>query len=445
MELTAGAATAEITPAIGLAMGGYSLRKFPAAGTHDPINARILVLGDGRTAVAIIVCDLVATPPALVAAIRASVERATGIAAERVCVAATHTHSGPVFLDSMAGEIATAAARIGDAAARALLEARPVTLKLGTAEVSSVGANRRRPGGPIEHQAHILIADPGPPAAPAFTLVNYACHATVLEHDNLEYSADFPVAMARAIEQAVGGVAIYLQGAAGDINPVWMRHDFGDVDRVGGILAGAAIRAVHELRPAGLGQRVINLSWDEEVEVATAGQALRPSSLATARVFLDLPRRILPTADELERSYQERRTAFEALAADDLAGRRALKPLVNELRMARSRKRHFPAGPGQTQRVEVQAFRIAADCAVLALPGEFFVEIGQELRRRSAFANLLIAGYANDFVSYVPQAKDFDDHGYEIGSALFAPEAATMVVDGALAILSKLAGSVDDD
>ncbi len=445
MELTAGAAIAEITPAIGLAMGGYSLRKSSAVGTHDPINARLLVLGDGRMAIAIVVCDLVATPPALVAAVRESVARATGIAPANVCVAATHTHSGPVFLDSMTEEIAVVAGRIGEAAARAQSAAQPVTLKLATAVVSSVGANRRRPDGPIERQVHILLADPGPPHAPVATLVNYACHATVLEHDNLEYSADFPGAMARTIEQAVGSVGIYMQGAAGDINPVWMRHDFADVERVGGILAGAAIRAVHELRPAGAGQRVINLSWDEEVDVAAAGRALRPCRLATRRAFFDLPRRILPPSEELEGVYQERRATYEALAPEDVTGRRALKPLLNELRMARSRKRHFPAAPGDTQRVEVQAFRIAEDCAILALPGEFFVEIGQELRRRSPFADLLICGYANDFVSYVPRAKDFDDHGYEIGSALFAPEAAGIVIDGALDLLGDLTrGSKDD-
>src|SRR5207237_728155 len=140
----------------------------------------------------------------------------------------------------------------------------PVTLKYGESQVSTISQNRRHPDGPIETTGKVLLAAPDGGGPAVATLLNYACHATVLEHDNLCYSADFPGAAARTVERAAGGVCVYVQGACGDINPVWMRHDFAEVERVGGILGAAAARTAHELRPLGEGQWGINLSWSEQ-------------------------------------------------------------------------------------------------------------------------------------------------------------------------------------
>lgn len=433
-EISAGAAVVDITPAININMGGYSARKFPSAGTHDPLCARILVLADGTTELALVICDVVGVFPPLVAETRAQVERLTGIPVANVCIAATHTHSGPLFPGD---HVVPVARKIAGGVKLAQNALQPVTLKATRTPVSGIGANRRRPDNPVETRADILVAAPGGGAAPVATIVNYACHATILEWDNLLYSADFPGAMARAVEHAAGGVALYMQGAAGDINPIWMRHDFVDVARAGGILGAAAARAVHELQPVGEGQWVVNLSWSEDLPVAPLhGNVLANPRLRVARAFLDMPRKILPSLDELEATYQVRLAELEA--SRDEATRRARQPLVNELRMSRARKTQYPAEPGETQRVEVQVFRLSDDCAILALPGEFFVEIGQELRRRAGLEHLLICGYANDFISYVPTAEAFDHHGYEIGSALFVPEAAELFMGAAVKLIRSL-------
>ena len=57
---------------------------------------------------------------------------------------------------------------------------------------------------------------------------------------------------------------------------------------------------------------------------------------------------------------------------------------------------------------------------------------------RSPFAHTLICGYANDFVSYLPTPHEFHEHGYEIGSAIFAPQASTILLDHAVALLSEV-------
>jgi hypothetical protein len=93
-----------------------------------------------------------------------------------------------------------------------------VTLKVGQSEISTISQNRRHPEGTQETILKVLLAAAAGAAEPVATVMNYACHATVLEHDNMLYSADFPGVAASLVEHAVGGKAIYMQGTCGDIN-----------------------------------------------------------------------------------------------------------------------------------------------------------------------------------------------------------------------------------
>ncbi|MCX5739872.1 MAG: hypothetical protein NTZ61_15515, partial [Proteobacteria bacterium] len=53
----AGAATSNITPSLGGKIVGDFVQ-FPATNVHDELHARCLVLDDGETRLALVVCDL---------------------------------------------------------------------------------------------------------------------------------------------------------------------------------------------------------------------------------------------------------------------------------------------------------------------------------------------------------------------------------------------------
>jgi hypothetical protein len=442
----AGAATANITPGAGLAMGGYGARQGVAQGTMDPLLARTLVLDDGDRELVVSVCDLVGVGPDLVRAAREIIEAESGIPPANVLIGATHTHSGPAGVRARDG--AEYVAMTARAIAGSVLEARaartPVVLKFGTVEVTSISQNRRDPDGPIETTAKVLLAAP-PGGGPAVaTLVNYACHSTVLEHDNLEYSPDFPGAMARFIERELGGVAVYLQGAAGNINPVWMRHDGREVERVGGILGAAATRTAHEMTPLGEGQWCVNLNWSEETPKETPGTVLSDVAFAATSTLLELPRRAFPSREDIGAEIAELEAARDTLAADDIGARRLKTARLNELGIE-----WLIAGLGDDladelkalRKVELQAMRISNELGLIALPGEFFVETGHAMEaaaRDSGVANLLVGGYANGMVGYVPTEEAFAHHGYEVGMAQFEPGAASVIADAAVALLRSL-------
>lgn len=438
--IQAGAAVLDLAPAVGLPMGGYGARVGVSIGVHDPIRVRTLVLHDGETTLALAVCDLVGVTAALVNAARAIIEAESGIPAANVCISATHTHSGPLpTADQRGAWLEVTARQIAGSVAAALRALRPVTLKLATTTVTTISQNRRDPAGPIETTATVLLAAPEAGGPPVATVVNYACHATVLEHDNLLYSADFPGAMARAVEQAAGGVAIYMQGAAGAINPVWMRHDFDEVARIGGILGAAAARTVHELRPLGEGQWAVNLSWNEQSPAPPApGAVLSEARLRAAQRMLEVPRRALLSAEAISAEMELIEAELGTLAPEDTAGRRALRQRLNQLRMDRAQAINDPSAEGQSESIELQAFRLSDECAVVMLPGEFFVEIARAIEAAAGVPHLLLCGYANATIGYVPNEAAFPHGGYEAGRARFVQDADARIIEAAAALVRSL-------
>lgn len=76
-----GAAAVDITPPVGYPLSGYYHERL-ATGTKDPLFAKALVLREGETAAAIVVCDLISTATDLTVEVTA----AGGTALERTPV-----------------------------------------------------------------------------------------------------------------------------------------------------------------------------------------------------------------------------------------------------------------------------------------------------------------------------------------------------------------------
>ncbi|MGV2333040.1 MAG UNVERIFIED_CONTAM: hypothetical protein LVR18_02570 [Planctomycetaceae bacterium] len=92
LSLQAGAATSNITPELGGGIvGGFAA--VPSTDIHDELHARCLVLDDGRTQVAVVVCDLLGIHHKVSETARRRIEQQTGIPANHVLISATHTHS----------------------------------------------------------------------------------------------------------------------------------------------------------------------------------------------------------------------------------------------------------------------------------------------------------------------------------------------------------------
>jgi hypothetical protein len=294
-ELQVGVARADITPPIGSRMYGYGARGTNVStGVHDPLYARAMFLDDGTTRLALVTLDLGTFTHESTTNIKAIVREKTGI--ENVLCFASHTHSAPYpapdFPSREAPWIREAERRIAGAIVEAAGKAVPARLGIGWGEVRE-GHNRRRvledgtvemlwgnrervPTQPVDYSLAVIRVEAldGHPLA---TLVNFACHPVILGPENLEISADYPGVLARLLEEEIGGQTMFLQGAAGDINPFWDKTPpdegaFEQTELMGTALAAEALRVYREIahlrseRPLSFHTEIIPLAHRDDVE-----------------------------------------------------------------------------------------------------------------------------------------------------------------------------------
>jgi hypothetical protein len=131
-------------------------------------------------------------------------------------------------------------------------------------------------------------------------------------------------------------------------------------------------------------------------------------------------------ADELQRLRREG-TEDEVRWAGMLAKR-------SRMRAERSRAYH---GKSHVE-LELHAIRIN-DIALIAIPGEPFVEIGLAVKAASPFPHTLFSGYSNVGGSYIPMADAYPVGGYEVDVTPFTPDAAQAVIRASVTLLRELA------
>ena len=284
--LRAGVARVEFEAALGGAMMGYGARQGGARARHDPLFARAVYLErSGATEsgeLLLVELDLCLLAPAHAEALRARIAERTGVAEARVGIGCIHTHSGPEtgLFAALTGagppDDAPWLAAALRAAASARAGAEPARLGVGRAE-ARIGRNRRVAGGPLDPEVLVVRVERAD-RRPLAVLYIHGCHPTVLGHDNLEYSADWPGAASRAIEAALPGViALFALGAHADIDPRTRGlHDLA----VSGQSAGGSFASVEEL----------GRELGTAVAAAADSIATRPDApIATDTVWCRLP------------------------------------------------------------------------------------------------------------------------------------------------------------
>src|SRR3954470_18356063 len=153
-RLRAGAAVANMTLPLGANNGGVILRGGPAKQVHDELHARCLVLDDGTTRLAFVICDLRMISRDLVDRAKELAAAALGWPASHMLVAATHTHAAPGLVNIQEGAIDRWYAdfvvlRIADAIRRAAARLVPARIGWGSVPKPEHVFNRRwkvRPG-----------------------------------------------------------------------------------------------------------------------------------------------------------------------------------------------------------------------------------------------------------------------------------------------------------
>ena len=470
-QLLAGVARTVITPPIGIRLLGYTVQEGCSQSVERELTATLLVLSDGVTTAVLVGLDLLWVPLPISDRIRAAIGRAIGIPGENVLLNGSHTHLGPMFPgwqdeDSPQRELqARYAAYLEDLLVGATTSAwrtrQPARLASGCGS-APLGVNRREkmpdgqviigenPDGPIDPAVDVIRIDElnGRPIA---VVMSAACHTVVLGPRTLSYSPDFIGPARDLIEPAIGAPSLFLQGAAGNINPACGigsggPEQFDDLHRLGMMLGGETLKVWAQLRthnrrgPRRIVRSVAAIStWDYE---PTDAETIQHFSVTQRRI--SPPLAPLPDLAAAEADLQRKRSALdEALAGNSLGAQQVARRMY-----AWSQQRHRLVSAGHsvvTREIELWAMRING-LGIAAVSAEPLAELGLEIKRRSPLPHTLYLGYSNGCIGYIPPPEAFAEGGMEVIESHYnyllasqlTPDWAPLVINNTLEMLRTL-------
>ncbi len=440
----AGMAEIDITPPVGFRMAGYFDERF-STGVHDPLKAKAMVLRQGGKQIALVFCDLIGLSLDISHPARERASSLTGIPVTNIIIAATHSHTGPLFDDVRGDYFHQEAIRkygsdphevidlpefLRDRLVKVIVAARanlqPSELDAGIATQNGISFNRRYfmkdgtvrtnpglrnpkvvgPAGPIDPEVGILLVKDAGNRKPVGGLTVFAMHADTTS--GTLFSADYPYGLQQTLREAYGGnyISAFGAGTCGNINHVdtskapGTRVSGTDIAfQLGNTLGKTVLADVPHLTPVDqpdLGSR------DDILMLPL--QKVTPEDIAAARL-------VLPQMADPHVNFFEKVHATTVL---DLAHRPKIYPL------------------------EVQVFRLDKETAIVCLPAEIFVEFGLAIKAASPFKRTIVISISNDRPSYVPTLKAFPQGGYEVMNSRIAPGGGEKLADAAIKMLNDL-------
>lgn len=414
----AGAATSNVTPPLGTSING-GMRDGRAQHVHDELHARCVVLDDGKTRLGFAVVDSCMLPREVVDEAKRLIPAEAGLPASHIMISATHSHScgttAPVFQSAPDPEYPRfVARRIADGLRRAVNNLAPAKIGWGSGSVPDEVFNRRwklkpevvlknpfggidkvkmnpgvanpalvEPAGPTDPEVSLLSVV-SPEGRPIALLANYSLHYVGgvgpghLSADYFGMFADRVQQLLSADRQSPPFVGIMSNGTSGDINninwrgPAVKHQPYEKMRIVADKVAAEAVRVQKSIQhrnwvPLGVAQKELRLG------------VRKPDSAEVAR------------AKELVAQAKRPLSTLEEIYAGETL--------------------HLAEYPDQVP-VLLQAMRIG-DLAITAIPCEVFVEIGLELKQKSAMKPTFTVSLANGYNGYLPTPKQHALGGYE--------------------------------
>jgi len=460
-----------------------------AGPVNDPLFVKALVLKSEATTAVLITVDAVAIGEIghikndYLPKVRSRIEKELDIKPTNVLVNASHCH-GVVCSD--------VAERTLQAVKEASQNMVPVNIGAGVGHEDRIMENRRlklKNGKevdvrhayslpPDEDVAEVGRADPEigvlrldrKDGRTLAVVYNFACHP-IQGMPSGANTADITGCASQVIEDnsSDGAIALFLQGCAGDINPIWYKdvEHPRNAEPLGNMLGLSTLRAlrkvqtkedgrlkilneVMELPMADLAKRIVSM----EAERETLLQSLRGTSL-NLKTFVPLMVKY-SLSDEFPSYYSHRYLHDRAMGRDDLdeldaQNRRNIEQYIRNihtmeeltrlqtnLALLRKHQANNMAAGKKAIDVEVVGLRIG-EYVLVSFPGELTVQVGLNIKKRSPHDFTFVAGCSNGYIYYAPTAEQLRNVGgaQEDSDCLLAPQWQKLYEDKVAEMLGK--------
>lgn len=463
----------------------------PTVPPSDRMYARVLVLRQGKTTVALIGLDVVAIggigpiDDGYLGRVRTRLQSELGIRPECVLVNASHCH-GIVAADVDAKTV--------QAVGMALKNLVPVKVGAGTGYEDRIMQNRRMtlknhaqadvrhaysiPAdqdvasvGPIDPKIGILRIDRMDNTTLA-VVYQFACHPIMGTPTTAGNTADLTGYASRVIENNLGQgvVALFLQGCGGDINPIGYKdvHHPRHAEPLGNQLGLSTLQAIRTIQPKAdqsltciqerlelprgdTTERMIALKAEQSrLLKSLRGTTLDYKSFQALVLKYDLfPEYPSEAAHRYLHEAQLARTDWKKLDEENrrniqayLANIRTMEELTRiQTNLALLHKHNEAALAAGRKPIPVELLGLrVGNFRLVTFPGELTVQIGLNIQSAFAKPTTFISGYTNGYIYYAPTADQLQNSGYaqEDSDCRLAPEWQKIFEDKALAILKKL-------
>jgi neutral ceramidase len=393
-----GAARVCITPRTSLPMAGFADRKCASQGVGLDLYTRTLALEDERGQRAMLITlDLVGCPPTLLQAIVRRLSEQHGIARDRLIVNSSHTHSGPVvsaspqrYPSEQRAALTAYARELEDnviaAAGDALKNMRLARLSYGQT-LASFGVNRRQDegrkwgpnyAGPADHDVPIVRVESESGALRALVF-GYGCHNTSMLPQNCKFHGDYAgVAAAWLEKNHPGAVALFVQGAGGDVKPF----------------------------PCGLEE--ITRSYGESLAASIEARLREPG------LMVDPPGTFVPVGGPLVSAYDTFPLPYQVPTREQLMEREKLgKPFERSHATRMLATLNSDGALPSSVLYPIQVWQFGRDLTLIAMGGEVLSDYSLRLKREYSGSRLWVAGYCHESISYIPSERVLREGGYE--------------------------------
>lgn len=427
-----GISRADITPSAGIYCRNWGAAKHQTAqGIHRPLSLTAMALRESAGGPPLVLLDADLgwwNSLAHERGLRQRVRAATGLAEERLFICLSHTHSAPPLCPpephweggDLLAKYLERLEQTMVATAQAALDACEPSLIEWTRGRCSLAAHRDLPDPASPAGPRVVCGyNPAQPADDTVviarvtategktlaTITNYACHPTTLAWQNDLVSPDYVGAMRETIEQTLGGLSLFLQGASGELAP---RHQYvgntAVADAHGAELGHAALAALFAMEPPGQ-----TLAFDRVVESGAPLAVWQPepvaltphaTSIAAIRRTVDIPLKDWPSAAALEAEF--------AACTD----RALTERLRRQLHIRRA------LGDGPTFPLEVWGWRVG-EALLLGTLAEAYSSIQANVRDAFPDREVMWLNIVNGWAGYLPPAPLYDQDVYQVWQTPF--------------------------
>jgi neutral ceramidase len=418
-QFRAGAATSNITPWLGVSING-NYQDAKAVQIHDELHARCLVIDNGESRIAFVVCDSCLIPREILDEAKRQIHEQTGLPEDHVLISSTHTHSAPASVGLYQSEpvkeyIPFLTTRIVDGVRCAMHNLAPARIAWGVGSAPDFVFNRRwkmkpsallaNPFGGMDQVkmnppiANPNLIEPAGPTDPGISFISVQSTngrpIALLANYSLYYvggvpvgdiSSDYYGAFADRIQQLIGAdrqdpgfVGIMCNGTSGDINNINVRRPHSNTTPYGQIhvVANAVAAEVYRVYQT--------LQYHDWVPLRIEQKEIKIGVRHPDEADIEHAQKILASFDNKKRNGLHEIYAQEALYVKDYPNE---VPLI------------------------IQAIRIG-DLGIAAVPCEVFAETGLAIKAKSFFKPTFTIELANGWNGYLPTPEQHKLGGYE--------------------------------